>query len=255
VSLSKRAELEVRKLNAELETRVAERTSELAAANRELEAFAYSVAHDLKAPLRAIDGYSQVVLEEQGGALNEEGREHLGKLRRAAQRMAQLIEALLSYSRVERRTLQTETTDVAGVVGAALDELKDEVHAAGAEVVVAVDGLFANADREGLTIVFRNLLGNALKFSRESHPPRIEVGGTSENGTCVVWVRDNGIGFDMAYHDRIFEIFQRLHRVESFAGTGIGLALVRKAVERMKGRTWAESAPGAGATFFVELPG
>ena len=251
----RRAEEEVLRLNADLERRVTERTAELAAANKELETFAYSVSHDLKSPLRAIDGYSQILLEEHAEALNSDGRATLVKVRRGAQRMGQLVEALLAYSRIERRAIHVGTVNVSTAVAAVLGELQEEIVASGAEVAVDVDGLVVKADHEGLAIVLRNLVGNALKYSQGARPPRIEISGSAEEGTTRLRIRDNGIGFDMAYHDRIFEIFQRLHRLEEFAGTGIGLALVRKAVERMKGRVWAESAPGKGATFFVELPG
>ena len=168
--------------------------------------------------------------------------------------MGQLVEALLAYSRIERRAIHVGTVDVSAAVSSVLGELQEEIVASGAEVAVHVDGLVVKADHEGLAIVLRNLVGNALKYSQGAHPPRIEISGSVEAGTTRLRIRDNGIGFDMAYHDRIFEIFQRLHRVEEFVGTGIGLALVRKAVERMKGRVWAESEPGKGATFFVELP-
>jgi PAS domain S-box-containing protein len=255
VSRSRQAELAIRQLNSDLESRVAERTSDLAAANKELETFAYSVAHDLRAPLRAIDGYSQILLEEHSVVLNDQGRGYLGKVRRSAQRMAQLVDALLSYSRIERRSLQTESVDVVDVVRSVLGEMQEEIQGQRAELAVDMDRLVVRADREGLAVVLRNLVSNALKYSRGALPPRIEVGGRTEDGMIRFWVRDNGIGFDMTYHDRIFEIFQRLHHVEDFAGTGIGLALVKKAVDRMKGRVWAESAPGRGATFFVELPG
>ncbi|MBK9091046.1 MAG: PAS domain S-box protein [Holophagales bacterium] len=250
----RRAETEVQRLNADLERRVTERTAELAAANKELETFAYSVSHDLKAPLRAIDGHSQILLEEHAETLNPDGRATLGKVRRGAQRMGQLVEALLAYSRIERRAIHLGTVDVSAAVTSVLGELHEEILASGAEVAVDVDGLVVKADHDGLAIVLRNLVGNALKYSQGAHPPRIEIAGSAEEGTTRLRIRDNGIGFDMAYHDRIFEIFQRLHRVEEFAGTGIGLALVKKAAERMKGRVWAESEPGKGATFFVELP-
>lgn len=255
VTLSRRAELEVRQLNADLERRVAERTEELASAVRELETFAYSVSHDLKAPLRAVDGYSQILIEDHASTLNEDAVELLGRLRRGAQRMGHLVEGLLAYSRIERRELQTGPVEIADVVRSVLAELREEVEARGAEVVFRLDGLVVHADRDGLEIILRNLVGNALKYSRADRPPRIEIAARQTEDRVLLSVADNGIGFDMQYHDRVFEIFQRLHRLEDYGGTGIGLALVKKAAERMKGRVWAESEPGRGSTFSVELPG
>jgi PAS domain S-box-containing protein len=255
VTLSRLAELEVRQLNADLERRVAERTEELAAAVRELETFAYSVSHDLKAPLRAVDGYSQILLDEHASSLNEEAVELLGRLRRGAQRMAQLVEGLLAYSRIERRALQTGPVQIDGVLRAVLVELREEVEAKGADVVVHISRDVVRADRDGLEIILRNLVGNSLKYSRPDRPPRIEIAAREAEGKFLLSVSDDGIGFDVQYHDRIFEIFQRLHRLEDYGGTGIGLALVKKAAERMKGRVWARSEPGQGATFYVELPG
>jgi len=250
----KRAEEELVQLNVELEERVRQRTDQLQAANKELETFAYSVSHDLKAPLRAIDGYSRLLLEDHAAALDEEARTFLRNVRQSAQTMSELIGDLLTYSRLERRSLRSEALDVPGLVEAAVAERAVEVKTCGAEMRVEVPSLAVRADREGLSMALRNLLGNALKFSRGARPPVIEIGGRAEDGACRLWVKDNGIGFDMKFHDRIFEIFQRLERSEDYEGTGVGLALVRKAMERMGGRAWAESVPGRGATFFLELP-
>lgn len=255
VTLSRLAELEVRQLNADLERRVAERTEELAAAVRELETFAYSVSHDLKAPLRAVDGYSQILLDEHASSLSEDAAELLGRLRRGAQRMAQLVEGLLAYSRIERRALQTGPVQLEEALRAVLAELREEIEARGADVVVRISRDVVRADRDGLSIILRNLIGNALKYSRPDRLPRIEITAREAEGKSILSVADDGIGFDMQYNDRIFEIFHRLHRLEDYGGTGIGLALAKKAAERMKSRAWAKSEPGQGATFCVELPG
>jgi len=249
-----RAELEVRRLNAELEQRVAERTAQLALVNQELDTFAYSVSHDLKTPLRGIDGYSALLQEECADQLSADGRLFVDNIRQGARQMNALIDDLLAYSRMERRTLHNQPLPLRDLVQAVVAEQAQAIDRQGANVRVVLPALVALADREGVAIVLRNLLENALKFSRDAKPPVIEIGGRDENNDCTLWVRDNGIGFDMQFHDRIFDIFQRLQRSEDFPGTGIGLALVSKAVVRMGGRVWAQSAPGAGATFFVSLP-
>ncbi|AFL74286.1 ATP-binding protein [Thiocystis violascens] len=255
ISERKRAEDEIRQLNADLEDRVQVRTAELAAINKELETFTYSVSHDLKAPLRGIDGYSRLLLEDHGQQLNEEGRLFLDNVRRCVDQMSQLIEDLLAYSRMERRGVHDVTLDLASVAKRILAERRDDIQALGGSVTLDLaESLTARADPDGLSMVLRNLLDNALKFSRSGVPPCIAIeGATSEHG-IILAIRDQGIGFDLQFHDRIFEIFQRLQRAEDYPGTGIGLAIVRKAMERMGGRVWAESAPGQGATFFLELP-
>jgi PAS domain S-box-containing protein len=245
---------ELLRLNAELEQRVAERTAELQLRNRELETFTYSVSHDLKAPLRGIDGYSRLLEEDYGDRLDENGRRFISTIRRATQHMNQLIEDLLAYSRLERRTLQPAWVSPLAITRALLAEREDEISRNGVQIRVTVPDIRLNVDQEGLVLALRNLLDNALKFTRGATEPMIEVGGDVSGNLCTLWVNDNGIGFDMQHHDRIFEIFQRLHRADEYTGTGVGLAIVRKAIERMGGRTWARSEPGAATTFYLEVP-
>lgn len=252
ISARKDTELALQNLNAELEQRVAERTAQFEAANRELESFSYSVSHDLKAPLRGIDGYSQILIEDYQQRLDDEGRRFLANIRRGVAQMHQLIEDMLAYSRMERRALDSRDVDLQALAGAVIASRGGDgqrpVH-----VELRIPPLEIRADRDGLTLVLRNLLENALKFTRERAEAWIELGARDEGDRIVLWVKDNGIGFDMKYHDRIFEIFQRLHRAEDYPGTGVGLALVKKAMQRMGGRVWAESMPGEGATFYLEL--
>jgi signal transduction histidine kinase len=241
-------------LNSELEQRVRARTAELAATNRELETFAYSVSHDLKAPLRGIDGFSCLLEQEHGARLPPEGQRYVTTIRRAAQQMSHLIEDLLEYSRIERRVLQPGPVDPGALVEVWRQERFVELQAAGAQLANELPALRLQADRQGLALALRNLLDNALKFSGRASSPAIAVAARETRGSWILSVRDNGIGFDMRYHDRIFEVFQRLNREEDYPGTGVGLAMVRRSAERMGGRAWAESAPGAGATFFLEIP-
>lgn len=241
-------------LNADLENRVIERTAQLEAANRELEAFSYSVSHDLKAPLRGVDGYSQLLLLDYADRLDDEGRVLLANIRNGVTQMHALIEDMLAYSRIERRALETRETELAGIAAQLIQQRDGDPGVHSVDIRCELDGLVARIDRDGFALALRNLLENAIKFSRGQELPRIEVRGEDLGERVVLAVKDNGIGFDMQYHDRIFDIFQRLHRAEDYPGTGVGLALVKKAVGRMGGRVWAESAPGEGATFYMELP-
>jgi len=254
VTALKDGEEALRALNATLEARVVQRTQQLEDANRELASFSYAVSHDLKGPLRGIDGYSQILQEDYRDRLDDEGRQLLANIRRGVAQMHELIEDLLAYSRLERRPLDSAVVAVPGLVHEVLDGFAHDIATTGADIRVDLPALELSLDRKGLALVLRNLIGNALKFSAAASPPQIEIGARVEGGRARLWVRDNGIGFDMKYHDRIFEIFQRLHRAEHYPGTGVGLALVRKAIQRMGGTVRAESEPGRGATFFVEFP-
>ncbi|MCI0390672.1 MAG: ATP-binding protein [Acidobacteria bacterium] len=249
----KQAEEALNQLNAKLEQRVADRTAALDAKARELETFAYSVAHDLKAPLRGIEGYSRLLLEGHLDGLDEEGRAFIGAIRRSTERMNQLIDDLLAYSRIERRALSAEHIELRPFVETLVEERRAELKERKISLTMEVNGGVVVADAAGLSQALRNYLDNAIKFTSETPEPRIEIGAEETEKSCRLWVRDNGVGFDMKYHDRIFEIFQRLHRLEDYPGTGIGLAIVRKAMERMGGRAWAESGEGRGATFYLEL--
>ena len=242
---------EIDRLHAELDRSVAR----LREVNKELETFTYSVSHDLKAPLRGIDGYSRLLLSDHASSLDDEGRQFLGHIRGATQHMGVLIDDLLAYSRLERREIKLAPLPLAAVVEQVLASCRQDLAARDTVVEVRIDAaLRATGDVQGLTMALRNLVDNAIKFTRDSRPARIDIGAESTDGRVRIAVRDNGMGFDMKFHDRIFAIFQRLNRAEEYPGTGVGLAIVRKAMERMGGRVWAQSAPGQGATFHLELP-
>jgi signal transduction histidine kinase len=242
------------RLNAELEARVAARTAALNSKSRELESFAYSVAHDLKAPLRSIDGYSRLLLEDYSEDLADEARSFLGTIKTSTEEMGQLIDDLLAYSRLERREFKPGRLELRPLITRLVEQKRREAAEHDIDFVVNVNGGAVVADANGLTQSLRNYLDNAVKFTRQSPGARIEVGAKETAEGCLLWVRDNGIGFDNQYHDQVFGIFQRLNPAEDYPGTGIGLAIVRKAAERMGGRAWAESSPGRGATFYLEIP-
>jgi len=248
----KRAEEEVRTLNAELDRRVAERTTELEASNRELEAFSYSVSHDLRAPLRAIDGFSNAVLKHYPESLDARGQDYLRRIRAAAQRMAQLIDDVLGLSRASRAEMHRQRVDLSAMALEILGDLRRSQPQRKAEISVE-RGLIANADAHLLRIVLDNLLDNAWKFTGRRDVARIELGVTEQDGERVYYIRDNGAGFNPAYADKLFSPFQRLHAEDEFPGTGIGLALVQRILRRHGGRIWAESAVEQGATFHFTL--
>jgi signal transduction histidine kinase len=241
-------------LNTELEQRIAARTAALDNKSRELETFAYSVAHDLKAPLRGIDGYSRLLLEDYAGSLDDEGRSFLETIQTSTEEMSQLIDDLLAYSRLERREFVPDRLELQSFITRLVEQKKREATERDIDFEVNVNGGTVVADANGLIQSLGNYLDNAVKFTRQVPQPRIEVGSKETMTSCLLWVRDNGIGFDIKYHDQIFDIFQRLNPAEDYPGTGVGLAIVRKAMERMGGRAWAESEPGRGATFYLEIP-
>ncbi|HEV8431158.1 MAG TPA: PAS domain S-box protein [Pyrinomonadaceae bacterium] len=229
-----------------------EKNLQLENANKELEAFSYSVSHDLRAPLRGIDGFSQVLLEDHADQLDDEGKKALGRVRLAAQRMAELIDNLLSLSRMTRSELSHETLSLTSIANSVADELKQSNPARKVQFVIE-DELIVNGDPRLLRIAIENLFGNAWKFTSKHEHTRIELGSMKENGVPVYFVRDDGSGFDMAYANKLFGAFQRLHTATDFKGTGIGLATVQRIIHRHGGRVWAESAVEQGATFYFTL--
>lgn len=251
----RQAEAEIRRLNEELEQRVSARTAELRAANEELESFAYSVSHDLRTPLRTIDGFSKLLLEEHGHDLPESGHDYLTRLRNAAQRMGHLIDDLLKLTRVSRAELRREQIDLSALARQCVEDLRRAYPDRRVDVVVEATP-FAKGDPVLLSTVVQNLVGNAWKFTGRTPDARIEFGSRTIDGDrTAYYVRDNGVGFDMVYADKLFGAFQRLHSQEEFEGSGIGLATVQLIIRRHAGEVWADSVPDQGTTFFFTLAG
>jgi signal transduction histidine kinase len=248
---------QIRQFNEELERRVIDRTAQLEASNKELEAFSYSVSHDLRAPLRGIDGFSRILLEEYGPKLDPEAQRYLGIVREATKKMGQLVDELLAFSRLGRQQIAKQRVATEAIVRETLVGLEHEHD--GRRVELRVGHLPpCDADPALLKQVYMNLLGNALKYTRRRECAVIEIGcATHSNGADELryFVKDNGVGFDMKYAHKLFGVFQRLHRAEDYEGTGVGLAIAQRIIHRHGGRIWAESAPDNGATFYFTLEG
>jgi light-regulated signal transduction histidine kinase (bacteriophytochrome) len=250
ITQEKRAAEKITRLNLDLQKNM----EQLQETNRELESFSYSVSHDLRAPLRALNGYSQMLEEDFHQVLDEEGRRLLGNIRYNAKRMGMLIDDLLAFSRMGRKEVQKVPVDMREMIAEVLHE--QEGPATQKARVEVLELPTAYADRALLRQVWTNLISNALKYSSKVPSPRIVIGCTREETSdeCVYYVRDNGIGFNMEYAAKLFGVFQRLHSDEEFEGTGVGLAIVQRIISRHGGRVWARSAPGEGATFYFSLP-
>jgi PAS domain S-box-containing protein len=253
MSIRKTMEAEIQKLNSELELKVEQRTSELKSAVNELEAFSYSVSHDLRAPLRAIEGFSQILLEDHAESLNEEGRRLFEVVRKNTLQMSKLIDDLLAFSRIARKDFIKRRVPMGDLAKLIADELQQNKQGSRCQVTIR-----AIPDVEGdaplLRQVWTNLISNAIKFSRPTPSPVIEIGANAALEGTTYYIRDNGVGFDMQFSNKLFGVFQRLHSVEEFEGTGVGLAIVQRIVVKHGGKVWAEGRVNEGATFYFCLP-
>jgi PAS domain S-box-containing protein len=252
ISERKTKEEEIRRLNSSLEERVQERTSQLESANKELESFAYSVSHDLRAPLRGIDGWSQALMDDYKDKLGEKGSQILGRIRAETQRMGQLIDDLLRFSRDTRAELNRQEVDMTGVVQTITTRLQQANPNRPIKFVVQ-QGLKTQGDARLLEMALSNLLENAVKFTTKSPQPLILFGEVNKDGKRAFFVHDNGVGFDMAYAQKLFKVFQRLHKASDYPGTGIGLATVQRIINRHGGKIWAEAQIDQGATFYFTI--
>jgi light-regulated signal transduction histidine kinase (bacteriophytochrome) len=244
-----RAEREVQRLNDQLNQLVDERTVELASANKELEAFAYTVSHDLRAPLRTMDGFSQALIEDYSQTLDDTANDYLQRIRRAAKRMASLIDELLDLSRVTRLEMDRVSVNLSLMAEEVVKDLRESDPERPVEILIE-DGMRNTCDRRLLRAALQNLLSNAWKFTSSKDEPIIEFGSLDVDGETVYYVKDNGAGFKMEFAEKLFKPFQRLHRADEFEGSGIGLATVERAISRHGGRIWAEGETGKGATFY-----
>ncbi|OHD67629.1 MAG: hypothetical protein A2W19_11470 [Spirochaetes bacterium RBG_16_49_21] len=251
--LQMKAEDEVRKLNAELETRVRDRTAQLEAANRELEAFSYSVSHDLRAPLRAIDGFSKVLMDKYSVQLDNDAQRYLDIIRSNTQQMGRLIDDLLSFSRIGKQEMRLSRINMERLAREAFEQIQSQ-HPDRLIDFKVESPPPASGDTNMIKIALTNLLSNAVKFTGPRNEPIIEFGGSAENNENVYYVKDNGVGFDMKYAGKLFGVFQRLHGRDEFEGTGVGLALVQRIIIRHGGRVRAEGAVNEGAVFHFTLP-
>lgn len=250
ISERRQAESRIKMLNEELE----QHADQLEAANKELEAFSYSVSHDLRAPLRAIDGFSGILVEDCAGKLNDEGKSLLGKIRSSAQNMARLIDDLLAFSGLGRKEIERSQIDMKELARAVYTQLSSTLSDRAPRF--SLESLPpAQGDPAMVRQVFVNLLSNASKYSRTTEGAAVEVGSYTQNGENVYYVKDNGVGFDMNYANKLFGVFQRLHGPEEFEGTGVGLAIVQRIIHRHGGRVWADGKVNEGATFYFTLPG